>query len=101
VWLSPSGSGERSIEFLAVALVGRAELVAKDLEVWAEPSAGSYSLADEVEGVRRVAERRGWSRFHAVGFSAGATVALLCEGTLTSSVATVAVIEPAAIGGDD
>ena len=61
-----------------------------------------YTLSDdEVEGVRRVTKGRGWSRFHIVGFSAGATVALICARVLPSSVATVAVIEPATIGDDD
>lgn len=101
VWLSPSPPAERSVELVARALGRRADIVPKDLEVWADASPASYTLHDEVEGVRRVAERRGWSRFHVVGFSAGATVALVCARLLPSAVATVALIEPATIGDDD
>ena len=101
IWLSPGTPAERSTELVARALEGRAEIVPKPLEVWAEGPLVSYTLDDEVEGVRRVAERRGWSRFHIFGFSAGATVALMCAHRLRSSVATVALIEPATIGDDD
>lgn len=73
----------------------------KELEVWGDARLESYTLYDEVGGVERVAAARGWSRFHIVGFSAGATVALLCARLLPSSVATVALIEPATIGDDD
>jgi pimeloyl-ACP methyl ester carboxylesterase len=101
LWLSPSRPAERSVELVAPALGGRADIVPKDLEVWAHAPVASYTLDDEVEGVRCVAKSRGWSRFHIVGFSAGATVALVCARLLRSSVATVAVIEPATIGDDD
>jgi pimeloyl-ACP methyl ester carboxylesterase len=101
IWLSPSTPAERSTELVARALEGRAEIVAKALEVWAEALPASYNLYHEVDGVRRVAEGLGWPRFHIFGFSAGATVALLCARLLPSAVATVAVIEPATIGDDD
>jgi pimeloyl-ACP methyl ester carboxylesterase len=101
LWLSPSTPAERSVELVTPALEGRAEIVPKSLEVWADTPLVSYSLDDEVEGVRRVANSRGWSRFHLVGFSAGATVALICSHVMAASVATVAVIEPATIGDDD
>jgi pimeloyl-ACP methyl ester carboxylesterase len=101
IWLSPSTPAERSTELVARVLEGRAEIVPKALEVWAEDPPAAYTLDDEVEAVRRVAERHGWSRFHILGFSAGATVALMCAHRLRSSVATVALIEPATIGDDD
>lgn len=101
LWLSPSTPGERSTELVARTLQGRAEIVPKELEVWADTPPVSYSLEDELEGVRRVAKDRGWPRFHIVGFSAGASVALICACEMPSSVATVAVIEPATIGDDD
>ncbi len=101
LWLSPSTPAERSAELVAGALEGRADIVAKALEVWADARPVSYTLDDEVEGVRCVAKGRGWSRFHIVGFSAGATVALICAHVMPSSVATVALIEPATIGDDD
>jgi pimeloyl-ACP methyl ester carboxylesterase len=101
VWLSPSAPAGRSTELVARVLEGRAEIVPKDLEVWADGPLVSYTLEDDVEGVRRVAERHGWSRFHIFGFSAGATVALMCAYRLRSSVATVALVEPATIGDDD
>ena len=101
LWLSPATPAERSAELVARALEGRADIVPKGLEVWAAARLESYTLDDEVRGVKRVAIARGWSRFHIVGFSAGATVALLCARLLPSSVATVALIEPATIGDDD
>ncbi len=101
LWLSPNTPAERSVELVARELEGRADIVPKELEVWADAPLVSYSLDDEVEGVRRVTKGRGWSRFHIVGFSAGATVALICAHLLPSSVATVALIEPATIGDDD
>jgi pimeloyl-ACP methyl ester carboxylesterase len=102
LWLSP-GEREaalRSVEFVARALEGRAEIVPKSMEVWDMPEPVSYSLEDEVEGVRRLADRSRWSRFHLVGFSAGGTVALICARVMPGSVATVTVIEPATIGDD-
>jgi pimeloyl-ACP methyl ester carboxylesterase len=101
LWLSPATRAERSAELVASALDGRADIVPKELEVWGDARLESYTLDDEVRGVERVAAARGWSRFHIVGFSAGATVALLCARLLPSLVATVAVIEPATIGDDD
>ena len=101
LWLSPSTPAERSVELVARVLEGRADIVPKELEVWADGPLVSYTIDDEVEGVRRVAEDRGWSRFHIVGFSAGAAVALICARVMASSVATVTVIEPATIGDDD
>jgi pimeloyl-ACP methyl ester carboxylesterase len=101
LWLSPSTPAERSVELVARVLDGRAEIVPKALEVWADGPLASYTLDEEVDAVRRVAEGRGWSRFHIVGFSAGATVALICARVMPSSVATIAVIEPATIGDDD
>jgi pimeloyl-ACP methyl ester carboxylesterase len=101
LWLSPATPPERSAELVARALEDRAHIVPKELEVWGDGRLESYTLDDEVQGVERVAAARGWSRFHIVGFSAGATVALLCARLLPSSVASVALIEPATIGDDD
>jgi pimeloyl-ACP methyl ester carboxylesterase len=101
LWLSPSTPAERSVELVAPALEGRADIAPKELEVWGGAPLSSYTLEDEVAGVTRAAEGRGWSRFHIVGFSAGATVALMCARVMPSSVATVAVIEPATIGDED
>ena len=52
IWLSPGTPAERSTELVARALEGRAEIVPKPLEVWAEGPLVSYTLDDEVEGVR-------------------------------------------------
>jgi pimeloyl-ACP methyl ester carboxylesterase len=101
LWLSPSTPAERSIELIAPIIGDRAEIVPKPLDVWADGSLVSYTLDAEVEAVRRVAAGRRWPRFHIVGFSAGATVALICGRLLAPSVATVALIEPATIGDDD
>ena len=36
LWLSPSTPAERSVELVARVLEGRADIVPKDLEVWAD-----------------------------------------------------------------
>lgn len=65
LWISPSTPAERSIELVAPALQGRAEIIPKVLEVWETPTPGSYTLDDEVEGIRRVAERHVVGVIHA------------------------------------
>jgi pimeloyl-ACP methyl ester carboxylesterase len=85
---------------VAAALQGQAQIIPISLQIWDTPTPASYTLEDDVEAIRRLAERRDWSRFHLVGFSAGATVALICAHVLSECVATLALIEPATIGDD-
>src|SRR5260221_4182757 len=62
---------------LTAAIAERADAAAKDLEVYAtdEPPPG-YSLDTEIDGVLREADRRGWTRFPLLGYSARREVAL-------------------------
>lgn len=101
IWFSPSCSAERSTQFVAEILAGRAEIAPKSLEVWKADTPVDYGLASEVDGVRGLAQDRGWSSYHLVGFSAGATVVLaaVLRGRLPARSLTV--IEPATIGDDD
>ena len=55
------------------ALGNGTDAILKDLEVYATPEAPpDYSLDLEVAGVLREADRRGWQRFHLVGYSGAA-----------------------------
>lgn len=78
------------------------EAVAKDLEIYgnAEPP-DDYSLEMEVDGLLREADRRGWERFHLVGYSAGGAAALAFVASKPERLASVALLEPAWAGNWD
>jgi pimeloyl-ACP methyl ester carboxylesterase len=101
VWISPSGDPERSAALVARELSSSAVIAPKPLEVWTGELGDDYGMATEVAAVDRFARDLGWPRFHLVGFSAGASVALAAALALGSAVLSVAVIEPATIGDDD
>jgi pimeloyl-ACP methyl ester carboxylesterase len=101
IWLSPSSSGEHSVEFVAEILRGRAEIAPKGLEIWKSEVPVDYSIALEVDAVRSLAEHRGWAAYHLVGFSAGATVVLAAVLRGRMPVRSLTVIEPATIGDDE
>lgn len=61
---------------LPAQLEGRAELIAKDLAGFAPIFPAEYGPDTELEGVDRVAQAAGWTRFHLVGNSMGGTVVL-------------------------
>lgn len=75
------------------------EAVAKDLEVYATaaPPPG-YSLDTEVAGVLRTAQKRGWDRFHLVGYSGGGSVALALAAAHPERLWSLALLEPAWAG---
>jgi pimeloyl-ACP methyl ester carboxylesterase len=77
------------------ALDGDVEVVAKDLEVYAagEPPR-DYTLDDEVAGVVREADARGWERFHLLGYSGGGVAALAAAARLPERLLTLALLEP-------
>ena len=78
------------------------DAVAKDLELYAgdEPP-GDYSLDDEVTGVLREADARGWERFHLVGYSGGGASALAVAARQPDRLLSLAVLEPAWAGNWD
>lgn len=49
--------------------------------------------------MRAEAERRGWDRFHLVGYSAGASAALACAAEEPDRLLSLALLEPAWAGG--
>jgi len=84
------------------ALDDEVEAVAKDLELYAgdEPPV-AYSLDDEVAGVAREADARGWERFHLVGYSGGGAAALAAAGRHPDRLLSLALLEPAWAGNWD
>ena len=87
---------------LVAALGDRADVVAKELEVYAgpEPPPG-YTLDHEVAGVLREAGERGWEHFHLVGYSGGGAAALAVTAAHGARVASLALLEPAWAGDWD
>jgi pimeloyl-ACP methyl ester carboxylesterase len=84
------------------ALGGGVEAVAKDLEVYAgnEPPS-DYGLGDEVAGVLREADARGWERFHLVGYSGGGAAALATVARQPERLLSLSLLEPAWAGDWD
>jgi pimeloyl-ACP methyl ester carboxylesterase len=84
---------------LVSALGSGADAVVKDLEVYATAEAPTdYTLDLEVAGVLRVAEHRGWERFHLVGYSGGGAAALGFTARHGDRLASLALLEPAWAG---
>jgi pimeloyl-ACP methyl ester carboxylesterase len=84
---------------LIAALGSDAEVVAKDLEVYATRDAPpDYGLELEVVGVLREADARGWERFHLVGYSGGGAAALAVAAGHPERLSSLAVLEPAWAG---
>lgn len=84
------------------ALGAEVDAVAKDLELYAsgEPPI-DYTLDDEVGGVLREADARGWDRFHLVGYSGGGAAALAAGARLPERLLSLALLEPAWAGDWD
>jgi pimeloyl-ACP methyl ester carboxylesterase len=84
---------------LLAELASDVDAVAKDLEVYAtDPPSPDHSLEVEVDGVLAAARTRGWGRFHLVGYSAGASVALACAARHGDRLSSLALLEPAWAG---
>jgi pimeloyl-ACP methyl ester carboxylesterase len=84
---------------LIAALGADVDAVAKDLEVYATPQPPQdYSLDDEIEGVLREADARGWERFHLAGYSGGGTASLAFAAARPERLASLALLEPAWAG---
>jgi pimeloyl-ACP methyl ester carboxylesterase len=84
---------------LREALGGEAEMVAKDLEVYAgaEPPP-SYTLGQEIDGTLGAAEASGFQRFHLVGYSAGGASSLAFAAEHPERLLSLALLEPAWAG---
>src|SRR5262249_6345342 len=84
---------------LTDALGPAAEVIAKDLEVYADAAPpDGYSLDDEVDGVLREADGRGWETFHLGGYSGGGAAALAFAAHYPDRLRSLALLEPAWAG---
>jgi pimeloyl-ACP methyl ester carboxylesterase len=104
VMLLPGGilPAELAYGALIETLENGVDAFAKDLELYAggEPPA-EYSLDMEVEGAMRVADTRGWERFHLVGYSGGGAAALAAAARHPHRLLSLALLEPAWAGNGD
>ncbi len=99
--LLPGGvlPAEPAYAALLEVLGGRADAVAKDLEVYSgDQPPDDFSLAVEVDGILREADARGFDRFHLVGYSAGGTSSLAFATVCGERLLSLALLEPAWAG---
>ena len=93
---------EPAYSSLIRALGSDADVVAKDLEVYAtEEVPSGYDLDLEVAGVEHEAAARGWEQFHLVGYSGGGAAALAVVARHPERLSSLALLEPAWAGGWD
>jgi pimeloyl-ACP methyl ester carboxylesterase len=86
---------------LIAELGERAEVVAKDLEVYgASEPPSDYTLEHEIDGVLRAAGEEGFDRFHLVGYSAGGASSLAFAARHPQRLLSLALIEPAWMGNE-
>jgi pimeloyl-ACP methyl ester carboxylesterase len=87
---------------LVAALGSDAEVVLKDLEVYAtEQPPSEYTLDTEVTGVLREVDARGWEQAHLVGYSGGGAAALAVAARHPERLSSLALLEPAWAGNWD
>lgn len=101
VILLPGGvlPAELAYGSLVAALGSDAEVIAKELEVYATDEAPrDYTLDLEVAGVLRDAGARGWEWFHLVGYSGGGAAALAVAARHPERLSSLALLEPAWAG---
>lgn len=100
----PGGVNPAEISYGPLLNVIRSEIkpIVKDLEIYAtdEPPA-DYGLELEVEGIKRTADEVDSRSFHLIGYSAGGAVSLAFLAKYPQRVRSLALIEPAWIGGVD
>jgi len=86
---------------LVEELGGRVHVALKDLELYrADEPPPAYSLALEAEGILAEADRRGFERFHLVGYSGGGAVGLVLAATQPKRLLSLALLEPAWAGNE-
>lgn len=79
----------------------RVDAVGKDLEVYAgDQPPPDYGLATEVRGILRVADARGFERFHLVGYSGGGASSLAFAAVHGERLLSLALLEPAWAGNE-
>src|SRR5215218_5084276 len=85
-------------------LTGRARLLTKEMEVYADPAQvppEGYSLDTEVDGIGRAADEAGWDAFNLVGYAAGGLAALGFAERYPHRLSSLTLIEPFGTGLDD
>jgi pimeloyl-ACP methyl ester carboxylesterase len=104
VLMVPGGVMPASLSYAALMNViqGEANVIAKDLEVYAgDAPPEDFGLETEVEGIRRAADAAGWRTFHLVGYSGGGASSLAFAARYPDRLESLALIEPAWIGNRD
>lgn len=72
----------------------------KDLEVYNEATPpADFSVEHEVEAIDRLADSRGLTRFHLVGYSGGGFISLAYAGTRPERLISLALFEAARVPG--
>jgi pimeloyl-ACP methyl ester carboxylesterase len=86
---------------LLEVLGDRVEAVARDLELYSgDQPPPDYSLETEVEELVREADRRGFDRFHLVGYSGGGASSLAFATLQGERLLSLALLEPAWAGNE-
>jgi pimeloyl-ACP methyl ester carboxylesterase len=96
----PGGIQPAAIQYapLLKVLGDNIQPLLKDLEVYRDDTPPSqYTLADEIEGIKRAADEAGMPSFHLVAYSGGGAVALAFIGAYPDRVLSLALSEPAVI----
>src|SRR6478609_8248224 len=76
-----------------------AEVIAKDLELYAGPEPPpDFTLEHEIQGVLRTARDAGFDRFHLVGYSGGGAASLAFAASEPDRLLSLALFEPAWMG---
>jgi pimeloyl-ACP methyl ester carboxylesterase len=83
------------------ALNGDTTVVLKELEGYAEPFPSPYRVHDEIQGIATAAGSRGVERFHLLGFSISASIALVAALSMAERIESLTLVEPVWIGGLD
>jgi pimeloyl-ACP methyl ester carboxylesterase len=77
------------------------DAVAKDLEVYAaDQPPPDFGLETEIQGILRVADQRGFNRFHLVGYSGGGASSLAFAARSGERLISLALLEPAWAGNE-
>jgi homoserine kinase len=85
-------------------LTGRARLLTKELEIYADPAQvppEDYSLDTEIEGIARAADEAGWDTFNLAGYAAGGLAAMGFAERYPQRLISLTLIEPFGTGLDD
>ncbi|HEY3085738.1 MAG TPA: alpha/beta hydrolase [Candidatus Dormibacteraeota bacterium] len=85
---------------LIEAVGDAADLHLKDLEVYRETKPPTdYSIEEELDAIDELADAKGLTRFHLIGYSGGGFISLAYSGTRPERVISLGLFEPARIPG--